>query len=209
MDDPKTVTAYVLPELFRVGADGMRIKAMNLSVLTKHDSILPRTLADTFPWLGNQPQLGSPDYGRLHHLTNFQGFTVSAWQMEAGCEGFPADIAEPVLNQDAQFTSCRGRGKRMGWLIGRPNADFSEVRFTTADATNVRASVKYRETTLREIAPGKWRPATELSPTRYAWTPRLCVDDFCFRPEPQQHLVWTKYELYLPASKRVVKIDPE
>jgi hypothetical protein len=209
IDDPKTVTAYFLPELFRAAAGGVQIKAMKLSVTANNNSGLPKTLADSFPWMRNKPTLESQDYSQLHHRTNFQGFTLSAWQMEAPCEGIAADVAEPVLNQDAQFTPCRGRGKRLGWLIGQPNADLSELRFTTDEATTAIASVKYRETTLRDIAPGKWRPATELSPRRYAWTPRICIDDFCFRPEPQQHLVWTKYEVYFPKSKRAVKIDPE
>lgn len=208
VDAPTVEATYHLPEMFRTGFDGVRIKEMKVSDIPVSGE-LPLTRASALPWF-NHPGVSSPDYDKDHHLRNFQGHHLTVFQLQKPCDGMAPNVSEPQLNTDSQFTPCRSTGgKRLGWLIGKPNADFSELQFSTDEASPVRYGVKYLEAMLREKAPGKWRPATELSPRRYAWTPRLCIDGYCFRPEPEQHLVWTKYELYLPKSKRVVSIDPD
>ncbi len=207
-ESPNVQANYRVLDMMRAGVEGVRIKEMKITDIPAGGE-LPETRASALPWF-NHPPPGSPDYDKDHHLRNFQGHRLTVHQLERPCDGMAPDVSEPQLNTDSQFKPCRSTGgKHLGYLIGKPNADFSELQFSSDDATFLCYSVKYREAMLREKAPGKWRPATELSPRRYAWTPRLCIDGYCFRPEPSQFLVWTKYELYLPKSKRVVSIDPD
>jgi hypothetical protein len=213
-DDPTTVSLLVLSELFRGGVNGWRIKEMKHSPAPDSKTELPYRLEETFVGLHQVPwaRLGTPLYGVRFHLTNFQGFRMKVVQLRAPCEGLDPQAEGAVmvpLNKP-----CAPFGDTLGWLVGQPNADFSELTHAMRNLSPVRVATLYRETKLREIAPGKRRSVAFITAesnevSYFYWTPRLCFDGFCFKPEPSEFGLWPKYQLYYPKQNRLVTVEPE
>ncbi len=203
VDEPALATELYMPELFRAGADGWRIKEFRIGSAATAQGLQDR-LDDSFPWLRDVrwAKVGDADYGKLRHFSRFIGFRAEVTEPREPCAGeFDRSSDRPVIMpQDKQ---CAHWGKRLGWLAGRPDATMNELKFSMQDLSPVRVATFYRETRLREVAKGHW-----LRGEQYSWTPRMCFDGFCFQPELSEYGIWPKLQLYYSKLNRVVTVEP-
>lgn len=200
--DPKTVSVYFLPEMFRGGVDGWRIKQVRHSPVADAKTPLPYSLEDAFDFLRQVPRDAAARSGRYHE-THFQGFRAEVWQVREPCAGFDPQAEGPVVVPQGEET-CNGYD-RLGWLVGQPNADFSVLDYRMDGLSAVRVATYFRETRLRQGAPGKWHSMSDER--RFYWAPQQCFDGVCFRPEPTDFGTWSKRQLYYPKQRRIVYLE--
>jgi hypothetical protein len=94
-------------------------------------------------------------------------------------------------------------GRRIAWLAGNVNDGFDTLDFASADASDGKVGVLYREAMLaRAAAPG------DRSNPSLRWEPRVCLDGLCIQGETAStgEQPWTQF--YFPRRNQLVTVWP-
>jgi len=215
---PRTVTVYDLPRLFGKSSDGIGIRSAAVAVVAPPRDVA-FTLEGQFGWLRAVPRGNMEEdqqtYWELHHHGNFLGFRATVTELAGGARCPARDptsegpVVIPMQAPCAAVSACRPAeeprpcGRRIAWLSGTLNHDLDTLEFASADASDAKVGVLYREAMLEQSGAPGGRSHPSLR-----WQPRICLDGLCVQGETASigEPPWTQF--YFPRRNQLVTIWP-
>jgi hypothetical protein len=207
--DPKVLTVYSQPALFRRAIDGIRVREAGVSFLEwKPTSPLPFPMADSFPWFRDTPyaEVGSPDYGKGHFFGAFSGFESKLVQLseQARCQKFDRDAEGPILVVGDKWDTCPPwGGENLGWLVATLAADHRRIGYSVTARNPDRVGTFYRARALAALG----APGESSDDGGFFWRPQLCFDGRCFDTHAARRSTWEGFRLYFPKKNQVIAAE--
>ncbi len=207
-EDPKTVTVYDFPGLFRSGDDGLKIEQVVATIVDAEaaETAIGYTLEKAFPWFADVPraEAGDQSYGDLYHHGNFLGFRALVLQLPngTGCAGLEASGDKPILVPTDHPCAVIDTLPD-GWLIGSVGPDFSRVSFSLRDTSRVRIGTYHREV---HVAAAE--PPGSMERADFRWRPLVCVDGVCAEGETGTGIIERDTVFHYPQSNQLVRVRP-